>query len=138
MSAITIAFLAGCSATSQESTGFTSAPAPVATKENPADGGASVPDVSYDLPSEWTPTQRKMFDAYVLFYPQTKLMNLEGKRALMENASLICQAYDEGYSRREILAAITGGTVSSQMSDDWMTLSVTYLCPDYFDQQRAN
>lgn len=130
--------LAGCSASSQESSDFTPAPDPVATEETAQGNQASPPDVSYDLPSEWTSTQRKMFDAYVLFYPQTKLMDLKGKRALMENASLICQAYDEGYARREILAAITGGSISSQMSDDWMTLSVTYFCPEHFDQQRAN
>lgn len=138
LSVIAVTLLSGCSSPSTDATSFTSEPSPVETQQSQSEVSNSAPDVSYDIPSEWNTTERKIFDGYVLFYPQAKLMNLAGKRALMENANLICQAYSEGYSRREILAAITGGAVTSEMSDDWMTLSVTYLCPEYFDQQRAN
>lgn len=135
---ISISLLTGCSATDDEPPAYTPPPNAASTDSTPQETQNTAPDVSYDIPSEWNTTEKKIFDAYVLFYPETKLANLKGKRALMENAHLICQAYGEGYSRREILAAITGGAVSAQMSDDWMTLSVTYLCPEYFDQQRAD
>jgi hypothetical protein len=122
--------------------GCSQVPAPVTIlPKNPdvtqTESPGTTPDLNEQVPSEWTSTEKEIFTAYSNVYPENKVISLVGKRALMDNAHLICQAYSEGYSRQEIQAATSGGGVSTAMSDDWMTLSVTYLCPEYLDQQTA-
>lgn len=87
------------------------------------------------LPPEWSNDEREMFELYASIYKSNQGISLEGKRALMDNAYLICDAYSQGFSRLEIQSATSGGSVTPQMADDWMTLSVTYICPEFFDEQ---
>jgi hypothetical protein len=94
--------------------------------------------VDSDYPSEWSSTEIEIFELFTGFYPASALMDLDGKRALMDNSQLICDAYGEGYSRQEIQSATSGGAFTAEMADDWMTLSVTYLCPEFFDLQMSN
>jgi hypothetical protein len=87
------------------------------------------------MPPEWSNDERAMFELYGSIYQSYLRMDLGGKRALMDNAYLICEAYSQGISRIEIQRAISGGPVTPQMADDWMSLSVTYICPEFFDEQ---
>lgn len=132
--AVTMALtLGGCSSPTPEppmpTQTFSSEPTP--NTQQPEEATKTSPE----LPEEWTQTEVDIFNGYVSLYPFTEIMDLTGKRALMENSHLICEAYGQGYSRREIQGATTGGSMTAEMSDDWMTLSVTYLCPEYFDLQ---
>lgn len=132
--------LTGCTTQSDQSS---VSPAPDETSsaidESTPDGSNSTePNVDSDLPSEWSSTEVKIFNLFSAVYPASTIIDLSGKRALMENADLICQAFGEGYSRREIQAATSGAEFTAEMSDDWMTLSVTYLCPEYLHLQTVN
>lgn len=128
--------LSGCVLSPEPSEQETSSVEEVAPTREADTGDRSSNNSVEAIPPEWSQTEKQIFESYVLFYPETREIDLQGKRALMDNAHLICQAYGEGYSRIEIQSAITGGSVTSQMSDDWMTLSVTYLCPEFFDLHR--
>jgi len=134
--ALFILSLSGCVLSPQAAVEETSSVEEVGPTRDTNTSDGSSNNSAETIPPEWSETEKQIFDSYVLFYPETREIDLQGKRALMENAHLICQAYGEGYSRIEIQSAITGGSVTSQMSDDWMTLSVTYLCPEFFDLQR--
>ena len=95
----------------------------------------SNPKVDLGFPGGWSSTEKEIFTLFVDIYPASGNMSLAGKRALMDNSSLICEAYGAGYSRREIQSVTSGGAFTAAMSDDWMSLSVTYLCPQYLDLQ---
>ena len=108
-------------------------PSPGTDAEQPSASSAKL-----EMPPEWNKDEKDIFRGFVLFYPEIARINFTGKRALMENSYLICQAYGEGFLRREIQAAISGESFSAEMADDWMALSVTYLCPEYLAIQMAN
>jgi hypothetical protein len=140
MITVGLLMLTGCSA---QSGGSSVAPTPDETSSmidettpDGADSGST--NVDSALPSEWTSTEVKIFNLFSSIYPSSAIMDLNGKRALMENAELICQAYGEGYSRYEIQSATSGAEFTAEMSDDWMTLAVTYLCPEYLYLQTGN
>lgn len=91
-----------------------------------------------DMPSEWTSDERSIYKGFVLFHPEIARIDFTGKRALVRNSHIICEAYNDGFSRREIQSAMSGPGFGSEMADDWMTLSVTYLCPQYMNAQLGN
>ena len=86
-------------------------------------------------PSEWTQLEAQTFNAFTKVYKSTANMPTEGKRALMDNAYLICKAFSENYSRSQIQAVTTGDYFTAAMADDWMTLSVSAFCPKYMSKQ---
>ena len=137
---ISILLLTGCSSTvgGSKVDPLPSESSSTIDKGSNDDTVPSEPNSAENLPGEWSSTQVKIFNLFSAIYPVAGFMDLRGKRALMENSDLICQAFDEGYSRSEILDATSGAEFTSKMSDDWMTLSVTYLCPRHLDLQIGN
>lgn len=140
-----VAFLSGCSESPAQITNQGAQPKAEAledsetssndTSSNGEDGQISPPRSQVEMPPEWSNDERAMFELYGSIYQSYLRMDLGGKRALMDNAYLICEAYSQGISRIEIQRAISGGPVTPQMADDWMSLSVTYICPEFFDEQ---
>lgn len=127
--------LTGCSTKTEEPVYTPTVDEPSSTIDENSGNEATVDS---DYPSEWSSTEIEIFELFTGFYPASALMDLDGKRALMDNSQLICDAYGEGYSRQEIQSATSGGAFTAEMADDWMTLSVTYLCPEFFDLQMSN
>jgi len=140
LTVIGLLLITGCSTQSEESSYTPMFDEPSSTLDE-TNGDESVPvnpKVDSDYPSEWSSTEKEIFTLFVGIYPSSEIMSLYGKRALMDNSYLICEAFGDGYSRREIQAATSGGAFTAEMADDWMALSVTYLCPQYFDLQMGD
>jgi hypothetical protein len=140
MLAVGLLLLSGCTA---QSDGSSITPMPdesssTIDEDTPDYTEPTEVNVDPDLPGEWSSTEVEIFNLFSSIYPATAIIDRKGKRALMDNANLICQAYGEGYSRREIQSATSWGEFTAEMSDDWMTLSVTYLCPEYLNLQTSN
>jgi hypothetical protein len=139
---IAVLFLSGCSIAPQSNLNTQQGPVepPASSQPTPDsdDNQTKSSPATLKMPPEWNKKEKDIFKGFVLFYPEVSEINLDGKRALMENSYLICQAYEEGYLRREIQAAISGGAFSAAMADDWMALSVTYLCPEYLSIQMSD
>lgn len=90
-------------------------------------------------PPEWTDDETSVWKLMSELYPEVKVLDLEGKRALLRMPHDICLSYDEGYTRKEIAAVMSAsGSTNSAFNDDLMTLGVTYFCPEFFDLQMAD
>ena len=88
--AVGLMLLTGCTAPSEDSS-----LAPTPTDSSPSvdestldDTELNQPSVDSGTPSEWSSTEVKMFNLFSAIYPSSAIMDLNGKRALMENSEL--------------------------------------------------
>jgi hypothetical protein len=92
--------------------------------------------LSDQQPPEWTDDDKAIWNFLSEVYPEIKVLDLEGKRALLSMPHDICLSYDEGYTRKEIAQVMAqSGSTNSAFNDDLMTLGVTYFCPEHMDSQ---
>lgn len=132
--AIISLLVSGCSSSSAEES--TSVPTPQSSKSSASESSSSSANVTPELPGEWSSDELKIWNLFSQIHPEVKIINLAGKRALLDMTHNICEAYDEGFSRVEIASVMNSrGSSDAAFNDDLMTLGVTYFCPQHMSKQ---